>query len=230
VKRWFLPVIVFSILLVVVISYTPSVDAAQEVRNEYHQLSGESGETITRTDGVSALATNTGTMHSWRTVQGQIAGWISPKTLDFGYMEPGEKGFDRDWFITIPDNTKPGIYEFTWAGSCNFVGGNPCDWVYNHNYKLEVKSIMITPPPTGASVPIEYVIVGIVIAAIVVGIGIAFSKRKKVAPAISAPPAKAQVIQSKDDTQFWVCPNCGNNTQMKDGRQYCSSCKIYLSI
>jgi len=33
-----------------------------------------------------------------------------------------------------------------------------------------------------------------------------------------------------NQTQFWVCPNCGNNTQMKDGRQYCSSCKIYLSI
>jgi len=31
-----------------------------------------------------------------------------------------------------------------------------------------------------------------------------------------------------DETQFWVCPNCGGDTQMKDGRQYCPSCKIYL--
>ena len=32
-----------------------------------------------------------------------------------------------------------------------------------------------------------------------------------------------------DETQFWVCPNCGGNTQMKDSRQYCPSCKFYLS-
>jgi len=33
---------------------------------------------------------------------------------------------------------------------------------------------------------------------------------------------------SQEDTKFWVCPNCGSDTQMKDERQYCSSCKIYL--
>ena len=42
--------------------------------------------------------------------------------------------------------------------------------------------------------------------------------------------AKGLNKSTSDDTQFWVCPNCGNNTQMKDGRQYCPSCKIYLSI
>ncbi len=31
-----------------------------------------------------------------------------------------------------------------------------------------------------------------------------------------------------DETQFWVCPNCGDDTQMKDARQYCQSCKKYL--
>ena len=34
----------------------------------------------------------------------------------------------------------------------------------------------------------------------------------------------------QEETQFWVCPNCGGNTQMKDSRQYCPSCKFYLSI
>ena len=87
-----------------------------------------------------------------------------------------------------------------------------------------------TPTSSGASVPIEYVIVGIVIAAAAAGIGIVLSKRKKVVPVISTPPAKAQAIHPRDDTQFWVCPNCGQDTHMKDGRQYCSSCKIYLSI
>jgi len=41
---------------------------------------------------------------------------------------------------------------------------------------------------------------------------------------------KKDAAQRQDDTQFWVCPNCGGNTQMKDERQYCPSCKIYLSI
>jgi len=35
--------------------------------------------------------------------------------------------------------------------------------------------------------------------------------------------------KASDDTQFWVCPNCGKDIQMKDGRQYCSSCNAYLS-
>ena len=41
---------------------------------------------------------------------------------------------------------------------------------------------------------------------------------------------KPRAASTQDDTQFWVCPNCGNNTQMKGERQYCPSCKIYLSI
>ncbi len=43
-------------------------------------------------------------------------------------------------------------------------------------------------------------------------------------------PTKVQITKTKDETQFWVCPNCGGNTQMKDSRQYCPSCKFYLSI
>ncbi|MCH7559836.1 MAG: hypothetical protein IIC67_00445 [Thaumarchaeota archaeon] len=38
------------------------------------------------------------------------------------------------------------------------------------------------------------------------------------------------VKPDSSETMFWVCPHCGNDTQMKDGRQYCTSCKIYLSI
>ena len=43
-------------------------------------------------------------------------------------------------------------------------------------------------------------------------------------------PTKSIPTQTKDNTQFWVCPNCGKDTQMKEGRQYCPSCKFYLSI
>jgi len=33
---------------------------------------------------------------------------------------------------------------------------------------------------------------------------------------------------SKDDTQFWVCPHCGGNTQSRNGKQFCSKCNAYL--
>ena len=35
-------------------------------------------------------------------------------------------------------------------------------------------------------------------------------------------------LKKQEETQFWVCPHCGNDTQMKDGKQYCPPCKIYL--
>ena len=81
---------------------------------------------------------------------------------------------------------------------------------------------------SGDSFPIEYVIVGIALAAAAAGVGIALSKRKKIAPVISASPAKVQAVQTQDDTQFWVCPHCGGDTEYRNGKQYCSSCKVYL--
>jgi len=35
-------------------------------------------------------------------------------------------------------------------------------------------------------------------------------------------------LKIQDETQFWVCPNCGDDTQMKDSKQYCLSCKAYI--
>ena len=71
--------------------------------------------------------------------------------------------------------------------------------------------------------------------AVVVGIAIVLiirwaRKKKKVSSEVLPSSDKAQVAKTQDGTQFWVCPNCGNNTEMKDKRQYCPSCKIYLSI
>jgi len=87
-----------------------------------------------------------------------------------------------------------------------------------------------TPPPSSsnAGFPMEYVIAGIVIVVIVVGIGIALSKRKKTAPIAVQSPGKVHVTSPSDDTQFWVCPRCGRDIQMKSGRQFCSSCNVYL--
>ena len=84
-----------------------------------------------------------------------------------------------------------------------------------------------TPTPTSSdSFPMEYVIVGIVIVAVVAGIGIALSKRKKAIPVMAAQPAKVQT--APDETQFWVCPHCGGDTQYRQGKQFCGSCNLYL--
>ena len=59
---------------------------------------------------------------------------------------------------------------------------------------------------------------------------VCISKGKKIPSRISPPSDRVPQLKTQDSTQFWVCPNCGNDTQMKDERQYCPSCKIYLSI
>ena len=75
--------------------------------------------------------------------------------------------------------------------------------------------------------PIEYVVIAVVIAA-AAGIGIGLSRRKKTASVIQVSPAKVQATQRQDDTQFWVCPHCGGDTQYRNGKQYCPSCNVYL--
>ena len=88
-----------------------------------------------------------------------------------------------------------------------------------------------TPTSSNADFPMEYVIVGIVIVGIVIAavaavIGIALSKRKKTIPVIAAQPAKVQ--SAPDETQFWVCPHCGRDTEYRNGKQFCGSCNVYL--
>jgi len=56
------------------------------------------------------------------------------------------------------------------------------------------------------------------------------TKVKETPSSISSLSNRAPQLKTQDNTQFWVCPNCGSDIQMKDGRQYCFSCKIYLSI
>jgi len=84
-----------------------------------------------------------------------------------------------------------------------------------------------TPTPTDASFPVEYVVIAVAIV-VAAGLGIRFLRGKKAAPAISASPAKSKTTQRQDDTQFWVCPHCGGDTQYRKGKQFCSSCNMYL--
>jgi len=76
---------------------------------------------------------------------------------------------------------------------------------------------------------IEYVIAGVAVAAVVAGVGIALSKRKKITPMVYASPANIPMTPTSDDTQFWVCPRCGSDTEMYQGKQYCRRCNTYLN-
>jgi len=38
--------------------------------------------------------------------------------------------------------------------------------------------------------------------------------------------SSSQIIP--DETQFWVCPDCGGDTQAKNEKQFCSKCNVYL--
>ncbi len=70
--------------------------------------------------------------------------------------------------------------------------------------------------------PANYIIIPIFLGIVILILGIGHHNYRKSLNSKITPPL--------DDTQFWVCPNCGSDTQLKDGRQYCPSCKIYLSI
>ena len=92
--------------------------------------------------------------------------------------------------------------------------------------KSATSTLTSTPTSSNVGFPVEYVIVGIIVIAVIAGVAVALSKRKKTVPVMVAQPAKVQT--ASDDTQFWVCPRCGRDIQMKDGKQYCPSCNVYL--
>jgi len=82
--------------------------------------------------------------------------------------------------------------------------------------------------PSKASTSIDptiFIILGI-IAAIGGGVAVAIMKRKSkpIKPIIPQPIPTTK----SDDTMFYGCPRCGNNTKIFYGRQYCPVCKIYL--
>ena len=83
-----------------------------------------------------------------------------------------------------------------------------------------------TPISNNDDFQMVYAIVIIAIIAVAAGVGITLSKRKKITPIISAQPAQVQT--PSDETQFWVCPHCGSDTEYRNQKQFCSRCNIYL--
>ncbi len=69
---------------------------------------------------------------------------------------------------------------------------------------------MILPFPYGLGMALFFILLVIVLAII----------RSK--------PSKIPVGSQSDDTMFFGCPRCGRNTEIVSGRQYCTTCRIYL--
>jgi len=88
------------------------------------------------------------------------------------------------------------------------------------------------------SPPINYIIMIIFVVVVMLKLGIGHGNYRKSLSSKIIPPTddtQSKSLNSKinphsQDTQFWVCPNCGHDTHMKEGREYCPSCKFYLSI
>jgi len=68
--------------------------------------------------------------------------------------------------------------------------------------------------------PVNYIIIPIFLGILILILGIGHQNYRK--------SLNSKITSPLDDTQFWVCPNCGHDTQLKDGRQYCPTCNVNL--
>ena len=150
------------------------------------------------------------------TIKASVAAWTDKYDSLIKYRASSSGTVDH--FVEPPGPSGPGVTSGS-SGSGVTSGGSGSGVTSSGSGSGVTSSENFT---------IGYVIVGVVVVAAAAGVGIALSKRKKIAPVISVQPAKVPAMPGADDTQFWVCPNCGNDTQMKDERQYCPSCRIYL--
>lgn len=90
--------------------------------------------------------------------------------------------------------------------------------------------VPLLPIPNNTSdLSMLYIIGGLAVAA-TIGTGIGLSRRKKGVPQVAhaSSPQAIHVTSNPDETQFYGCPHCGQDTQIRYGKQYCSKCRIYL--
>lgn len=85
------------------------------------------------------------------------------------------------------------------------------------------------PPPSQDFTVVAIVVIAAIIAG--TGIGIVRIKRRpraiKSSPIMGGTPVSTNPLHT-DDTQFYGCPNCGRDTSIKYGKQYCENCRMYL--
>jgi len=72
--------------------------------------------------------------------------------------------------------------------------------------------------------PLNYIIVSIIVLIAVIIVVMLGIKHRNYIKSLDS----KKMIFSSDDTQFWVCPHCGRDTQSRNRKQFCSSCNVYL--
>ena len=76
-------------------------------------------------------------------------------------------------------------------------------------------------------------VIAIIMGIVAIIVFLASRKKVHVKPQMKAykdpyDTAKSKATQTQDDTQFWVCPNCGGGIQYRNGKQFCPSCNTNL--
>ena len=62
---------------------------------------------------------------AWADASGYAASWVTPRRINHGTILKGESD-EKYYTIRIPENQRPGDYEFTWTWGCTFNSGGYC--------------------------------------------------------------------------------------------------------
>jgi len=243
-------------------TYTIMVQYGSEFRTaqaNFEYSSSGLGGTSPQTSGSSvnpsqqSKITSYSTKLSLQVVDGSSAGWIKVKPeLTYGSGIPiPTKRVD----ISVDGNYETKVSSNQWSTNIWAASGtrsiqanvpelnDPSDSSVRYEASSNTVTFFVTASSGGGAgfgsgvtfdvgFPIEYILIGIIIAG-TISVAIVLVKKKKAAPMAMISPAKtpspsAPQTTTQDDTQFWVCPHCGRDTEYKNGKQYCSSCNVYL--
>jgi len=72
--------------------------------------------------------------------------------------------------------------------------------------------------------PLNYIIFPTILLIIIIIVVRAGTKHRNYIKSLDS----KKMIPTYDDTQFWVCPHCGGDTQSRKGKQFCPKCNVYL--
>jgi len=181
----------FFLALVLFISLNTVVSAEEKVE----EINAYPGQTIT-TNKLGFINTGiVGTFDSvYANVSGEAADWVSPTTIYFGAVSPGEEVW-KTYTINVPDDAIIGQdYSLTWK----FYSEEGYEESVYHT--IHVVSEFLIP----WWVWIVLILVLVVILAIVVGVVIGI-KRKREKPVTRMCPQCGRVVAL--DLKF--CPHCG---------------------
>jgi len=89
----------------------------------------------------------TKTFNGWAEASGDVKGWVSPSTANFGTLSSGDKS-EVPYTITVPANQNPGTYNLLWTFNCQFLDNTKCLTTTILQFVIDVELGQVTPTPT----------------------------------------------------------------------------------